>query len=221
MNSTSTERAPSHTKPNTGRFGPERPSQANAVAALLDQWIHRRRAEFLFNGVRQHIVPGQTVLDLGAGDGLLAEYLHTRMSCPVHAYDIEERSLCSIPVKRYDGSHVPLDDRSVDVAICVTVLHHCPDPPAIVRELTRVARKRVIVVEDRYDSTLDRWIVRGFHRYLAWVEAMPYNDHGFHSRTEWNDIFAATGWRVQPATKLGIAIPFFPITNVQFVLNAP
>lgn len=40
----------------------------------------------------------------------------------------------------WDGQTIPLEDTSVDSAICFEVLEHCPDPSIIVREAFRVLK---------------------------------------------------------------------------------
>ena len=50
-----------------------------------------------------------------------------------------------------DARALPFADRSVDVVACSQVLHHFPDDEAalVLREMTRVARRRVIVADLR------------------------------------------------------------------------
>ena len=45
------------------------------------------------------------------------------------------------------GEALPFEDASFDVVCCFAMLHHVPRPDAVVREVLRVARKAVIIVD--------------------------------------------------------------------------
>lgn len=63
------------------------------------------------------------------------------------------------------GEQIPFPDHSFDLVTCQTVLIHCPDPGAVVREMVRVAKPggRVAVVEPNNASNtlLDPSVVTG------------------------------------------------------------
>ena len=62
------------------------------------------------------------------------------------------------PVVIYDPREsFPFAAESFDASLLMTVLHHVPDPAAILREAKRVTRKTLIVVEDLYHHALGRW----------------------------------------------------------------
>jgi 2-polyprenyl-3-methyl-5-hydroxy-6-metoxy-1,4-benzoquinol methylase len=71
---------------------------------------------------------------------------------------------------RGDARALPVGDRAVDIAICSQVLHHFRDDEAIavLRELNRVARVRVIVSDIRRS-----WMAAGG----IWIASFPL---GFH-----------------------------------------
>ena len=50
-------------------------------------------------------------------------------------------------VVRGDILSLPLPDASVDLAYCWEVLHHLSDPEAAIREMARVSRRFVVIVE--------------------------------------------------------------------------
>jgi SAM-dependent methyltransferase len=57
----------------------------------------------------------------------------------------------ALPVMRADARHLPVADRAFDVVLCSQLLHHFPgdDGMALLRELDRVACRRVIVSDIR------------------------------------------------------------------------
>lgn len=79
------------------------------------------------------------------------------------------RAQC-IHVCAADAMSLPFRDRSVDLVICSQVLHHFADPEAVtlLRELHRVARRRVVISEIRRShlAAAGLWLASwplGFH----------------------------------------------------------
>jgi SAM-dependent methyltransferase len=129
----------------------------------------------LGDGVRE-----ATVLDVGTGTGDIP--MHARASARRRDMRLTVIGLDISPVlaraARDAGSlaacgnalSLPIADRSVDVAVCSQLLHHFRDDDAIVvlRELDRVARRRVIVCDLRRS-----WIAAaGF-----WLSSLPLRFH--------------------------------------------
>jgi 2-polyprenyl-3-methyl-5-hydroxy-6-metoxy-1,4-benzoquinol methylase len=97
--------------------------------------------------------PAATILDVGGGHGQLAAPLCARGSnVTVHGSD----SLCAKGIQpllqtgacRFITGNfldLPCADKSFDVALCFRLLTHCDEWRALVRELCRVAKHRVII----------------------------------------------------------------------------
>ena len=93
------------------------------------------------------------LLDLGCGPGKLAEAARRR-GVSVVAID-PSRDFANRPgFVRAVGEALPLADRSIDVAVCLSSLRHVRDREQTLRELRRVVRERVLVVE--LDPAADR-----------------------------------------------------------------
>lgn len=86
----------------------------------------------LVEWLRAQDVAGLRVLDVGAGDRPYRELFPEAV-----AFDVPEN-----PHADLHGTidAIPVDDASFDVALCLQVLEHVPDPAAAVRELRRVVR---------------------------------------------------------------------------------
>lgn len=85
---------------------------------------------------------GTTVLEFGAGTGAQARALQS-MGFEVIALDLAGSSYsgCRVhPVVDYDGRHIPLPDRSVDIVFSSNVLEHIPHLVEIHAEFARVLR---------------------------------------------------------------------------------
>ena len=96
----------------------------------------------------------------------------------------------------YDGKTIPYEDNSFDTVMTIDVLHHTDNPMEIVKEMTRVSSK-YIVIKDH--------IKTGFISYLK-LRAMDYvgNAHyhvrlpyNYLTQKQWNEIFEANGLGVK------------------------
>ncbi len=124
---------------------------AHAVVAELDDLL-RPGAE----GTRTF-----SLLDVGTGLGDIPARVRTRAAaqgvtvCTVGLDTSEALAVAAhdarLPMLRADARRLPIADRAFDVVICSQVLHHFrrDDGIALLRELDRVARRRVIVSDIR------------------------------------------------------------------------
>ena len=111
---------------------------------------------------------GQIVLDLGAGTGHISRWLRDRAGvrptvADVIAYANRDRSLPFIEV--HDPFSVPVEDGSFDAVMLLFVLHHVAayeDQDRVLDEAIRIARTRVIVLEDTPRTRLDLAFNRGW-----------------------------------------------------------
>jgi SAM-dependent methyltransferase len=120
--------------------------------------------------LRRHLAEadGKTVLDVGAGTGRFRDVL------PAGAkyvwLDSDEEKLAGFKARRSedetilaDATAIPLEDKSVDYALCVAVAHHLPDGAfeRLVAELARVTRDRVLFMDPvRADGIMPRLLWR-------------------------------------------------------------
>jgi SAM-dependent methyltransferase len=90
----------------------------------------------------------------------------------------------------FDGTRIDERDDSFDLAVCTHVLEHEADPQALLREITRVAR-RAAVIEVPLERNLAarREAARDLSRNAGHL-------HHFN-RSSIRRLIAATGWRVR------------------------
>ncbi len=100
------------------------------------------------------LVPGETVVDLGAGAGMDSFLAANRVGPTGHVYGFDlthemvsrAQSLAAaagigtVHFEQADIEHLPLADASVDVAISNCVINLTPDKRAVYREIFRVLR---------------------------------------------------------------------------------
>ncbi len=95
------------------------------------------------------LATGTSLLDLGCGPAVFSRRAAAR-GLRVIAVDPSRelaRRIDGLDVIRAAGEALPLADRSVDVAVCLSSIRHVRDRAATFRELRRVVRSRVVVVE--------------------------------------------------------------------------
>ena len=97
---------------------------------------------------------GRRLLDLGCGPGTFARRAAARFAqLTVVAVD-PSRDFARRGVVRAAGEALPIASRSIDVAICLSSIRHVRDRAATLRELRRVVRGVLSIVE--LDPAADR-----------------------------------------------------------------
>lgn len=102
-----------------------------------------------------HLEDARTFLDLGCGPATFVKRVRLRYpAVEVIAIDPSRDFAAAPGVIRARGEALPLADRSVDVALCLSSIRHVQDRRATLRELRRVVRGRLVIVE--LDPEADR-----------------------------------------------------------------
>jgi ubiquinone/menaquinone biosynthesis C-methylase UbiE len=94
--------------------------------------------------------PG-SALEVGCGDGFGMWHMR-RIVSSVSGCDISDAMLQANPMgasvlRRADAHNLPYADGSFDLVYCWELLHHVGDPLQVVREMARVASRRVLLCE--------------------------------------------------------------------------
>jgi SAM-dependent methyltransferase len=106
-------------------------------------------------GWRTSVIPWdgtQIVADVGCGNGFDLRRIVPQGRCR-HAIGVDlsagmlrsvedlRQSGSSLSLVQADAQHLPLPDRTVDVAMAMHMLYHVPDIPAAIRELRRITKR--------------------------------------------------------------------------------
>lgn len=167
--------------------------QKQVLNGVHNAAVFQRRVRVLSSHLAAEMKNGESVLDVGCGDGSIAVAIqnhapHLKFS----GIDVFLRPQVAIPAVVYDGVTIPHPDKSFDWVTIVDVLHHCDDPGAVLAECTRVARKGVVIKDHLREGLAAGQTLR----FMDWVGnrghdvRLPYN---YLSRDEWNGLFDKIG----------------------------
>jgi ubiquinone/menaquinone biosynthesis C-methylase UbiE len=107
-----------------------------------DFTIKNRTKQYHWNDyikdIRAVLQPGAILLDAGAGDCRFKEFFpdvqYIGMDLGVAENELDYSKLNI----KGDLRNIPLEERSVDVIICLQVLEHLPEPWKVIKEFSRV-----------------------------------------------------------------------------------
>ena len=149
-------------------------SVPKSVMSAMHGPIYRHRLGALVGAIVPHLKEGDEVIDIGCGNGTLGEAIMADPACPkgvrVRGLERFPRGGEPIEVVPYDGTRMPLDDGSVDVAIVADVLHHEQNPDHLAAECARVASRYLIVKDHRISGPLAQQRIS----FIDWAANAPY-----------------------------------------------
>jgi len=211
----------------------------HTVSSLVSPQVMRealdRRALLISEQVAPYIV-GDSLLDIGSGDGMVSWLLRERVSrivlTDVHHY-LDPR--INLQMHNYCQGQPLLVDDTFDTCMLLTVLHHAEDPEGLLCETRRVCRNRAIVIESVYGvppdpqgnkviSLMDFERQRKYATFIDWLYNRVFHDgvpvpYNFNTPRGWRKLFTAKGWSIFREIDLGIDQPLVPEYHFLFVLE--
>ncbi len=139
------------------------------------------------------IAPTGRLLEIGSGPGSVLQEFRAA-GFDIDAIDVTDSSYDeTLKPVLYDGERMPFSDQAYDAALLLTVLHHIDDPEAVLLEATRVA-KRVIIVEDVYESAWQR----KYTKVADSITNLEFFGHPHSNRSdpEWRETFDRLGFHL-------------------------
>ncbi|MEL6584436.1 MAG: methyltransferase domain-containing protein [Pseudomonadota bacterium] len=177
------------------------------LGAVHEKLVFNRRVDVLATHLAGLIAPGETMLDVGTGDGQIALLTGERaQSGGVEGIDVFTRPETHIPVTVFDGTIIPFADNSFDVVSFVDVLHHTDDPLVLLKEAARVARKAVVLKDHLAENALDHTTLR----FMDWVGNAPHGvvlPYNYAAKAEWEGWFAEAGLTTK---SFSTQVPLYP-----------
>lgn len=135
----------------------------------------------------------ESIVDIGCGNGGLSKLL-LNQGYKVQGADIIDNSYYDdVQPIIFNGKQLPVENRSFDTALIITVLHHTTYQKELLLEAQRVA-KRVIVMEDVYSH---EWGKRITHFTDSLVN-LEFKGHPHTNRTRkgWMEFFKELNYTV-------------------------
>lgn len=165
----------------------------NPLEELHDRYVKSRRVEALAASIESLIPANATVLDVGCGDGLLAEAIQSRRpDIRFAGIDVIARSDARMPVTLFQGERLPFAEGAFDVVLFVDVLHHTPHAEVLLRDARTVARRAVVIKDHCADGFLAWPTLRFMDRVgnARFGVALP---HLYLRWNEWQGMFVRLG----------------------------
>lgn len=178
------------------------------LGALHETIILRRRFARLVGALDALLPERGDILDVGAGGGEISAALARKApGRRMSGIDTVARPRTAIPVSLYDGRRIPFPDASFDGVLLVDVLHHTHDVGAVLAEVCRVCRGRIVIKDHLCESALDRRTLE----LMDWAGNARFGvslDCRYLSKAEWRRTFDEAGlaeraWR----EKLDLYVP--------------
>ncbi|MBI5392227.1 methyltransferase domain-containing protein [Candidatus Woesearchaeota archaeon] len=198
------------------------------------------RTEITYRQIRKYLV-GNSVLDLGCGDGNIGKILASRDNLEVALADVYKhdniRNIGLFFYRIATNGIIPTN-RQYDASLLLTVLHHANNPIKTLQEAKRVTKKdgRIIVIESVYGiqdsspfgqlSQEEQRLANIFfdHFYNRIVHYSEEKEHkvnvpfNFNTPEQWKSIFKLYGLEEIAYETLGIDQPIVPEYHTLHVL---
>lgn len=117
---------------------------------VLDEKM-KDRAQIVYGQVSKFFRQDEVVIDWGCGDGQVTNYVYNHITHKIEGWDVRHYPALGIvvPIKRFDGSSIPISNGYFDAGLMTNVAHHEKDNGKILRELARIIRPggRLVVIE--------------------------------------------------------------------------
>lgn len=177
------------------------------------EWTLLYRSRIIISAYKNWLHPSQTVLDIGCGNGVVADELHKHFLCKVTGADILDYRKREIPFKIMTGpATLPFNNDEFDICMFNDVLHHCSDQKRLLKEAIRVARSVLIFeMEPIFVTKIADFLINQFHN--AHMN-MPFT---MRTPDEWRAIFEELGFNAEHR-KVEKPSFFYPFHHFAFKL---
>ena len=177
------------------------------------------RASRIADRLLKYVNSGDVALDCGCGSMRVARRVGRRSGATVLGMDVINLNRTALPMCLCPGERLAFANESVDVVLLITVLHHTSNAPEVLRECWRVARQKVIVLEDVYAGPAELSLLKVLdwlgNRSTSRDMSLPFT---FRSEAEWKQIFSDLGMALMAVERIR-PVPWRPSRHRLFVLD--
>ncbi len=121
--------------------------------------------------IKKHL-KGKRVLDVGCGNGMVAQTLYKEFKCNISICDIVDlrrRGINDFPFRLASANKLPYEDSSFDVVFMQFLLHHIDSRVGIQRvlkEAARISSGRIIICEEVATEKTDHKKAKEYDEYV-------------------------------------------------------
>jgi ubiquinone/menaquinone biosynthesis C-methylase UbiE len=174
-----------------GKINSKKPQNSSLYAQFVHNYM-TKKAQESYEHVLPYIKKTDKFLDVGLGAGTFASLLKNK-GYNITGVDVVNLSLYKdIQPDLYDGKKLPYKNNQFDVALVISVLHHCglkDENKKVLAEAMRVSKK-VILIEDTYRNELERKIVSAIDQIANW----EFWKHNYLTNKEWFTFIHKMKW---------------------------
>jgi 2-polyprenyl-3-methyl-5-hydroxy-6-metoxy-1,4-benzoquinol methylase len=155
------------------------------ITSRLLRFLGYRRVKEIVENISPYIPVKAQVIDIGTGNGLVAEKISQKKDAKVTLIDVVDLNISRFPVKIFNGKLIPFEDKRFDIALLIDVIHHAEDEKALIKEAFRVAKK-IIISEEVHRDRIKNFLTNIGDNIQIILYGMPL---GIHSRDkkDWLD----------------------------------
>jgi len=196
-------------------------SLRNFIRKHVDREKEIKSQEFKFTKMRfeniKDYIVGDKILDLGAGNGLLALEIKKQLEKEVLLVDVVDYNYTDLPIIIYNPKDaLPIANEEVDTTILYCVLHHASNPEYLLQEATRVTKRRLIIKE----SYIEEENIMITNSFVDWFYNRVVGDEdinvplNFLKIKAWKRLLKSYGYSVTETKYVGIDEPAVPEHHV-------
>jgi len=121
---------------------------------------YRRPDPRIAAAIKNALGDAQSLVNVGAGAGSYEPTDRKVIAVEPSPVMIAQRLPGAAPVVRASAMALPFDDDEFDAALAIFTVHHWPDQPRGLREMSRVARRCIILTWDNQHAGM--WLTRDY-----------------------------------------------------------
>jgi SAM-dependent methyltransferase len=127
---------------------------------------YRRPDPSIFSAILTALSDARSVVNIGAGTGSYEPKDRYVVAVEPSETMIRQRTAKSAPLVRASAMNLPFRDDAFDAALAILTVHHWPDQKRGLKEMTRVAKRSIILTWDQ-EVALGMWLTRDYFPEIA------------------------------------------------------
>ena len=172
---------------------------------------------------REKIIVGQVlpylkgikgkVVDYGAGSGKVAQGIKGALGLDIEGFDVSsfKHPSVTIPLTQFNGRDVPVEDGHYEAAVITNVMHHEEKNEDIIKELSRIVSRKIVVIETiPLDESLEArercFATDAFWNRFFFNAGVPVPGT-YEMPEKWIERFKRYGWKCTVSEALGFDQP--------------